>query len=308
MALKAIAAKLSEIAAQIGLRARSPAAFPDARLKEAEERLYERFCALVAPLEERQMNIERTLRSHATKIAEFKTCVAELECKASVRDVPSLQQFNRLVSTVDRKASVNKVPTLVQFSELQDLLEHKIDAHLVPSLSQFKELSATVEQKADRNDVPSASELKAILSDLRLKADTSDTAATVSKSGANKQGEKEDPAEIRKTVDYEERALAMERKLAFLAVRQKKIADSVDHLMEEVTVEEEVTPCFFPPAPCDAWAGMADPSVVWAASGGHRYAPGRWPGAVPRPPQHLEHGPVMAMAAAAAKATLASQS
>lgn len=68
-------------------------------LCEAEQK----FRNSLAPLEERQAVTEKTVRSHAAKIAGWKSLDSEMESKANVRDVPTLAQFQRLSTTVERK-------------------------------------------------------------------------------------------------------------------------------------------------------------------------------------------------------------
>merc|ERR1719261_832835 len=146
----------------------------DVMLSESEQKCREIVAATLEKLEERQAITEKTVRSHAAKLAELKKIDTELECKANVRDVPTLDQFKRLSATVERKANASKVPTLTQFGEIEKLVESKASASGVPTLAEFHELRASVEKKADIRSVPCDVDLKRVLAELDVKANSED--------------------------------------------------------------------------------------------------------------------------------------
>jgi len=230
-------------------------------LGEAEQKI----AAALAPIEERQAITDKTVRQHAAKIAEYKSVDGELQCKANVRDVPSLEQFKRLKDTVERKANKVTVPTVVQFDELREVVESKVNASGVPTLAEFTELRHLVEKKANASSVPAAVDLQKVLAEVQLKANAEDVEKAL--------GEKANADQVSLTSTVDNLASVMERKLAFLAARLQKTSESVDHVLSQAMV------CYIPTTGCgqQQWMGQQDQAGTWMIpAGGEALAPGGW--------------------------------
>jgi hypothetical protein len=216
-------------------------------LSEVEQRLREQATTTTAQLEERIGKTERTIRSHAAKLEEFRKFDHELQCKANVRDVPTSQQFQRLSATVEKKAHVSKVPTVAQFEELQELLHKKVNAEWVPSIAQFEELAVQVRNKASASTVPSASDLQKVRHDLEQKANIIDVPSSAWIEEVLAQKSSAEQAQATKAV--ENLGTIMERKLAFLANKMQKTQDQVDGFLGHGMI------CYMP---------MSQPAGTWA--------------------------------------------
>lgn len=240
-------------------------------LSEAEQKCREHVAAVLAPLEERQATIQKSLRSHGEKIAAFRALDSELECKANLRDVPTLKQFEKLEATLKKMAMASKVPTLTQFAELQELVESKASTSLVPSMSELREIRIAVEKKADASSVPAAADLQKLVEKaLEQKANVEDVEKALEQKANSDQMQ---PL----TSNVENLASVMERKLAFLAGRLQKTTESVDNLLSQAMV------CYVPSTPqCGTWQQMGnDPNgrgQVWAMPGAETngMVPGVW--------------------------------
>jgi len=232
-------------------------------LSEAEQKCREHVSAALAPLEDRQSNTERTVRSHAAKIKEWKSLDSEMDCKANVRDVPTLAQFQSLKSTVERKANSSKVPTFAQFAELQELVESKANVSWVPSSSEFQELRAAVEKKANASSVPCAVDLNRVLEEVQLKANQADVEAALE--------QKANFDQVTPTSRVDDLASVMERKLAFLAARVQKTSESVDNVLSQAMV------CYVPAQNCAPYFPQ-DTTGQWCRPqvAGDGFAPCAW--------------------------------
>jgi len=281
MAQKASMAKLDEVVAQMGLKTNGSEESTEDKsnsgadqfemwLSEAEQKCREQIAAALSPLEERQANTEKTVRSHAAKIAEYKAIGSELECKANVRDVPTIDQFKRLTATVERKANASKVATAAQFGELQSLVETKVNATCVPTLAEFQELRAAVEKKANASSVSCAvtmsANLEKVLAEVQLKANAEEVEKALK--------EKANCDQVPLSSTVENLASVMERKLAFLAARLQKTSESVDNVLSQAMV------CYVPTQPtqtCGTWSRMGE-GAGWMTPviAGDGLAPGGW--------------------------------
>lgn len=283
VAQKASISRLDELIAKMDLKANAseevsteaPSSFSTSDqfemwLSEAEQKCREHVAAALAPLEDRQSNTERTVRSHAAKIKEWKSLDSEMECKANVRDVPTLAQFQSLKTTMDRKANASKVPTLIQFGELKELVESKANVSWVPSSSEFQELRAAVEKKANASSVPCAVDLKKVLEEVQLKANVADVEAALE--------QKANCDQVAPTSRVEDLASVMERKLAFLAARLQKTSECVDNVLSQAMV------CYVPTPTCGTYyrqetnGQWTQPQIV-----GDGFAPNGWGEAQAKP-------------------------
>jgi hypothetical protein len=205
----------------------------DESLKEAEQKLRDKFLDDVSRLEERVAHTEKTVRSHAAKIAEIRDFGQQLECKANVREVPTVAQFQRLAAAVERKPNAGKVATAAQLTELQaemqTLVDKKVNVESVPTLAQFHELSAEVAKKCD--SAPCASELRNIHAEMQHKANISDvpTAAWI------KQELDDFEADFRNQV-FETLAPVIEKRFASVSAKVAKNAE--DHRSLAAKVQE----------------------------------------------------------------------
>jgi len=231
VAQKASIARLDEVIAQMDLKEHTSEVATEAPstptfetwLSEAEVKIDER----VAPLADRLAIMEKTLRSHAAKIAQHKALDDELACKANVRDVPTVAQFQRLQTTVERKANSSKVATIAQFQELQELVDSKASASCVPSDSEVAELRSAVNKKANANSVPSTAEFQKLSAEVQgqLKASKDDVERGLQ--------QKANSAEVASSSTVDTLRNVMERKLTFLANRLQKTAEMVDNVMNQ---------------------------------------------------------------------------
>jgi hypothetical protein len=227
-------------------------------LDEAEQKLRDRSLASISQLEERAAKTERTIRSHAAKIEEFKEIGQEMQCKANVRDVPSLVQFQRLATTVERKANTSKVPTAAQFAELQEIVERKVDSNLVPTISQFEQVAAELEKKCDSRRC--TAEFRSIQEELEKKADiaTCPTEAWV-----------KEELEIFET-GFRDRvfltlAPVIEKRLASLTAKVQKNSEILDNVVSNNQPQVAQQPqqptymCYVPVATCGTWGYVNTP-------------------------------------------------
>jgi len=262
-------ANASEVSTEASHSAVSTDQF-DLWLCEAEQK----FRNSLAPLEDRQANTEKTVRSHAAKIAAWKSLDSEMESKANVRDVPTLAQFQRLSATVDKKTKAQTNLT-AQFSELQAIVESKADSSCVATVSEFRDLRMTLDSLEKKTNASSASAADAqkLSDEVKLKANVADVEQMLK--------EKANIDQVPLTSTVENLASVMERKLAFLAARMQKTSDSVDNVLSQAMV------CYVPPSPCGQWMpqpvmGRQDASGAWipAAAPGDglaaSFAPGGW--------------------------------
>jgi hypothetical protein len=224
-------------------------------LDEAEQKLRNRSLASISQLEERAAKMERTIRSHAAKIEEFREIGQELQCKANVRDVPSLVQFQRLATAVERKANTSKVPTAVQFAELQELVERKVDSSLVPTLSQFEQLNTELAKKCDSG--PCTAELRNIHAELQKKPDIS---ACLTEAWVREELEIFETG-FRDQV-FETLAPVIEKRLASLTAKVQKNSEILDNVMcnnsphaaqQQPQQQQPTYMCYVPVATCGAW-------------------------------------------------------
>lgn len=248
-------------------------------LDEAEQKLRDRSLASISQLEERASKTERTIRAHAAKIEEFKEIGQEVQCKANIRDVPSLVQFQRLASAVERKANTSKVPTAVQFAELQELVERKVDSNLVPTISQFEHLTAQVDKKFDSG--PCTAELRNIHAELQKKADISScTTETWVKE------ELELFATGFRDQVFETFAPVIEKRLASLTAKVQKNSEILDNVVSmnpsQVTTQQQPQQqqatymCYVPVTTCGAWGYVNAPEspshITWQSPNNCREA------------------------------------
>jgi len=231
VAQKANIARVDEIIAQMDFKMHHSEVSTEAPstpkfemwLGEAEVKIDER----VTPLADRLAIMEKTVRSHAAKIAQHKAMDDELACKANVRDVPTVAQFQRLADSIKGKANSSKVPTIAQFQELSELVDSKASASCVPSDSEVAELRSAVNKKANANSVPSTAEFQKFSADVQgqLKASKDDVEKGLQ--------QKADSAEVARSATVDTLRNVMERKLTFLANRLQKTAEMVDNVMNQ---------------------------------------------------------------------------
>lgn len=255
--------------------------------------------AILMKLEERTANTEKTMRSHAAKIAELRDIGQAIEGKANARDVPNLTQFKKLEGTVAKKANTAKVPTLEQFEELRTLAESKVSAHWVPSMQQFEKLAAQVEKKANASNVLSSAEFKSIQEEMQQKANINDTPRAA---WIEEQLEKANTCQATTQSSVDKLASVIEKKLAFLASRVQKNTEALDHFQQP---GQQAMICYVPAAACGTWGPVGAPTEAacgtwgpvssptecgWSVqsessnSGGEGFAPGGWGECTPKEP------------------------
>lgn len=269
VAQKASIARLDEVIAQMDLKMATSEVSTEASstpkfemwLSEAEVKCDER----VTPLADRLAIMEKTLRSHAAKIAQHKALDDELACKANVRDVPTAEQFQRLAADVKRKANSSKVPTIAQFQELSELVESKASASCVPSDSEVAELRSALNKKANSNSVPSTAEFQKFSEDVQgqLKASKDDVEKGLQ--------QKADSAEVARSSTVDTLRNVMERKLTFLANRLQKTAEMVDNVMNQ-----QAMVCYVPAQCQGGWAPDPRGTGNWMMPQGDGLVQGGW--------------------------------
>lgn len=259
--------RLDEVLAQMDTKASSEVSTEEPStdqfeswLNEAEQKCREVVAEALAPIEERQEKIDRILRSHGEKMAQYKSFESDLQSKANIRDVPTLAQFQRLSASVEKKANASKVPTVTQFSELQEIVESKVNASGVPTLAEFQELRAAVKKKANASSVPCAGELEKVLEEVKRKANIEDVEKALD--------EKANSSQVPLTSTVDNLASVMERKLAFLAARLQKTSESVDNVLSQAMV------CYIPNGM--AYGQAATGTWVTPSQGDTHPANGTW--------------------------------